>query len=113
MLRLRLTLPGAMVFFSACVSPHAAKPVTLPNGHQGYAVHCNGTHHDVGDCMNEAAQTCGGPYQVLTENGETVGSVGMAMPAGNGATAVTVHGIHRTMIFECGAPAAPPASSSR
>jgi hypothetical protein len=65
--------------------------------------------------MNEAAEACHGPYQILEENGEHVGGVAMATPMGNGAGAVTVHAIHRTMIVECGAPNPPQAavSSSR
>lgn len=77
-----------------------ARPVALPNGHQGFAIKCPGASRDIGDCMNEAARVCAGPYSIVTVNGETVG--GAAVATGNGA--VFVSGIHRTMIVECSHP---------
>jgi hypothetical protein len=109
MLRLRILLVGLLYLgsFTGCVPASvASRPVALPNGQQGYDIRCNGTHHDVGDCMNEAARACGGPYHVVTQTGEDVGAAAMGMPAGSGTSAVMVRGIHRNLIVECGATAA-------
>jgi len=71
--------------------------VSLPDGHQGYTIRCPGAAHDIGDCMNEAGKVCGGPYQIVTANGEAVG--GAAVAAGN--SAMFVSAIHRTLVVEC------------
>lgn len=74
-------------------------PVALPDGTQGYAIHCNGIRNDVSSCMNEAAAVCGGAYHIVsTDQTDTGGAV---MPAGN--SAVFVRGIRRSMIVSCGA----------
>lgn len=109
--KVSISVVATIVCATGCVAP--MRPVMLPDGQQGYALKCSGTHHDFGDCMNEAAEACHGPYQILEENGEHVGSVAMATPMGNGVGAVGVHAIHRTMIVECGASAAQPTASSR
>jgi hypothetical protein len=88
-----------VVAVSGCAAPGlGTRPVSLPDGQQGYALKCSGTLRDFGDCMNEAAEACHGPYQIVDENGEHVG--GVVAPVGNGAA--FVHAIHRTMIVECG-----------
>jgi hypothetical protein len=75
-----------------------ARPVALPNGTQGYAIQCPGTARDISDCMNKAAQVCGGPYNILDREGHPTGAV--ATTWGNGA--FFVQGVHRTMIVSCG-----------
>jgi hypothetical protein len=67
--------------------------VYLPNGRHGYAVHCDGTDHDMNDCRNHADKICAGPYSIEAQ----VGPPGDA-PKGRD---------HRLMIIECGSPAAP------
>lgn len=79
---------------SACVT---ARPVALPNGTQGYAIECPGAARDISDCMNKAAQVCGGAYNVLDREGNVVG--GAVTSWNNGA--VFVQGIHRTLIVSC------------
>lgn len=68
-----------------------ADPVYVENG-QGYAVHCDGTDHDMGDCRNLAGKMCAGPYSIQAQVG----------PLGNAATA---HDPRRVMIIKCGAAA--------
>lgn len=89
---------ASVVALCACVPAHVgARPVALPNGTQGYAIHCNGVRHDISDCMNTAAEVCGGAYQVIDRDGNATGAVGA--PLGNGA--VFVRGVHRTLIVSC------------
>jgi hypothetical protein len=72
------------------------RPVTLPNGHQGYALRCSGTHNDFGDCKNEALELCHGPYQFVDENGKRVGDI--VAPVGQSAV---LSGTQRTLFAEC------------
>jgi hypothetical protein len=103
-----LVLPLVLAL-QGCVT---SRPVALPNGRQGYAVNCPGARRDIGDCMNEAARACGGgPYQIVTQTGEMVGSAAFANQYGNSASGVSVHAMHRTMIVECGAAETPPAAA--
>ncbi len=88
-------LAAMALLLSGCVT---ARPVSLPNGTQGYAIRCPGAARDIGDCMNEAARVCGGKYQILDRDGNVVG--GAAFASGN--SAVFVNGIHRTLIVSCG-----------
>lgn len=85
-----------VLLLTGCVT---TKPVSLPSGHQGFAVNCPGAARDISDCMNEAARVCGGPYQVLDQNSESHG--GAFVPVGSGG--VFVHGRKRTLIVSCGA----------
>jgi hypothetical protein len=85
---------------AACALPPkvgVVGPVSLPNGQQGLAVRCSGARHNWSDCMNAAGAACGGAYDVISQNGETVGG----MAAGNVNSAVLVHAIHREMIVQC------------
>jgi hypothetical protein len=79
---------------SACVT---ARPVALPNGTQGYAIQCPGAARDISDCMNKAAQVCGGKYNILDRDGNVVGGAATAW----GNSAIFVQGIHRTLIVSC------------
>lgn len=79
---------------TACVT---ARPVALPNGTQGYAIQCPGAARDISDCMNKAAEVCGGKYSILDREGNVVGG---AMTSWNNG-AVFVQGIHRTLIVSC------------
>ena len=91
----RLATLGLTLALTACVT---AKPVALPSGHQGYAIRCPGAARDISDCMNKAAEVCGGAYQIVDRESESSG--GAVMPVGN--SAVFVNGRHRTMIVSCG-----------
>lgn len=79
---------------SGCVT---ARPVALPNGTQGYAIQCPGAARDISDCMNKAAQVCGGKYNILDREGNVVGGAATAW----GNSAIFVQGIHRTLIVSC------------
>lgn len=95
---MRYWVLGVMLGLTGCVLKVGEKPVTLPDGTQGYSIRCNGAARDISDCMNEAARICGGKYQII--KGETADVGGAAMPMGKGA--VFVRGLHRTMIVSCG-----------
>lgn len=41
---------------------------TGPDGQTSYEAYCNGSNVSFADCMNEAAETCGGLYQVLDKS---------------------------------------------
>lgn len=92
---MRYPIYAAVLMLAACVP----KPVTLPDGRQGYSIDCSGLCCDIGDCMNKAAKVCGGPYQILGQ--DSANSGGAVVPAGNGS--VFVSGMQRTMIVSCGA----------
>jgi hypothetical protein len=79
---------------SGCVT---SRPVALPNGTQGYAIRCPGAARDISDCMNKAAEVCGGKYQIVDRDGNAAG--GAAVMSGNGA--VWVQGVHRSLIVSC------------
>jgi hypothetical protein len=94
-----------LVALGGCATPISSRPVVLPDGHLGYDVRCNGSHNDIGDCMNEAARVCSGQYHVATQiNNETPGRPTSAAPGDPGGSAVIVRGSQRTMIVECGPP---------
>jgi hypothetical protein len=86
-----VVLAAAAVVVSACVSVYS-DPVYLPHGGTGYAVHCDGTEHDMDDCRKHAEQICRGPYNTVADAG----------PWGNG---VPGQDQHRVMIVECGSAA--------
>lgn len=95
----RLSLAAvAAILLTGCVT---ARPVALPNGTQGYAIGCPGAARDIGDCMNKAAEVCGGKYQILDHDGNVVG--GAAVATGPNS-AVWVQGVHRTLIVSCASP---------
>lgn len=80
------------VFLVGCVS--TPKPVALPSGESGYAVSCNGTRSDISDCMNKAAEICGGTYEVVNQDSSTTGAVHV----GNGVYGAA---IKRKLVFYC------------
>ena len=84
-----------LLSLAGCVTD---RPVSLPNGAQGFAVQCPGLARDWADCMNHAAEVCHGPYHIVDQNGES--NAGMVTPVGN--SAVYARGVKRTMIVECG-----------
>jgi len=88
----------AAVLLGGCAFVVHATPVSLPDGTQGYAIHCNGTARDVADCMNEAARVCGGKYKIFGQDQNDTG--GAIAPVGSGF--VAVRGIKRTLLVTCG-----------
>jgi hypothetical protein len=82
------------VLISGCVT---SRPVALPNGTQGYAIRCPGAARDIADCMNKAAEVCGGKYQVIDRDALVAG--GVVTSVGNGA--VYAQAVHRTLIVSC------------
>lgn len=87
---------SAAVALGGCVT---SRPVALPNGIQGLAISCPGTSRDIADCMNRAGKECGGPYRILTRDGEAV--TGAAIPIGQNVFFAS--GVKRTLIVQCGA----------
>jgi hypothetical protein len=82
------------VLLSGCVT---SRPVALPNGTEGLAVDCSRAKN-IADCMNYAAEKCGGPYRVF---GQENSSTPMASSAG-GTVSVT-NSVDRVLIIQCGA----------
>lgn len=77
---------------------HANRAVTLPDGSQGISVDCSGTARNISHCMDKAAKACGGPYEVIAQDGSTTGAV--LIPNGYGGGTV-VAGVRRNMIVRC------------
>jgi hypothetical protein len=49
----------------------SAKPITTPDGRQGFTVGCSGNTLSWEDCFERAAEICGGrSYDVFTSKGE-------------------------------------------
>ena len=77
---------GLAALLAGCAT---AKPVPLPNGHQGYAIEpCR----SVSECYKLAAKTCGGPYDIVNESGGAIGTV-----SGAGGTLGTAY----SLVIEC------------
>ena len=89
-----VAMPIVAFNLSACIT---SRPVALPNGTKGYAIECSGAARDISDCMNKAAEVCGGKYQILDRDGNVAG--GAIAPVGNGS--VFVPAIKRTLIVSC------------
>ena len=82
---------------AGCVTTH---PVAMPDGSQGIAINCPGTVGDIGNCMNEAAKVCGGPYQLFNQDSGPRGGAFVSNGSGGG---VFVPGNQTTLIVKCGA----------
>lgn len=50
-----------------------ARQALLPDGSEGYSINCNGMDGDWADCYNQAADKCGGKYEVVSTNTSAVG----------------------------------------
>jgi hypothetical protein len=68
-----------------------ADPLYSPNRQERYAVHCDGTDHNFGDCRNLAQKLCSGAYNALAQAGPGP-ELGPAYSPGQD---------HRVMIVEC------------
>lgn len=80
---------------SGCVVP--SRPVSLPNGAQGLAIDCSGGFFDIADCMNHAAEHCGGPYHIISKEEH---STPTTITTDKGVTVSSTR--ERIMIVECG-----------
>jgi len=85
----------ACLLLAGCVT---SRPVSLPNGVQGFAISCPGADRDIADCMNRAGKECNGPYSVVTQDGGTF--TAGAIPVGQNVFFVA--GVQRTLIVQCG-----------
>lgn len=74
-----------------------SRPVALPNGTQGLAIDCSHASN-IADCMNYAAEKCGGPYRVF---GQENSSVPVASAVGD--TVSVTNSVDRVLIVQCGA----------
>lgn len=81
-------------FLAGCVTQ---KPVSLPDGRQGYSVSCPGTARSIADCMNRAAKLCG-KYEVVGQDAQQTGGVLVGNGAGGGTW---VNGVKRELIVAC------------
>ena len=88
-------LCGVLVLtLSGCVT---SEPVALPDGSEGLAIDCS-RGGNIADCMNYAAEVCGGPYRVFgQENHSTPVATESA-----GMISVT-NSVDRVLIVQCGA----------
>lgn len=78
---------------SGCVS---SRPVTLPNGSQGLAIDCSRARN-IADCMNYAAEKCGGPYRVFGQENRSVPHA-----SGSGDSVSITNSVDRVLIVQCG-----------
>lgn len=92
---MRLWFMAPFAFLAGCISN---KPVALPDGTAGLAIDCSGTAYNWSHCMNKAAKACAGPYQVLSQDGNSPGVI--VIP---GAVPMLMNAINRTMLVKCGA----------
>jgi hypothetical protein len=88
---------GLAALLAGCAT---AKPVPLPNGHQGYAVEDCGS---VSECYKLAAKTCGGPYDIVNQSGETITTV-----SGTNGTVSSASMPQYAMVIECKASGSDP-----
>lgn len=44
------------------------KPITTPNGMQGYFISCEGSADDWSTCYGEATKACNGKYTLIDKN---------------------------------------------
>jgi hypothetical protein len=91
-----IVLYANLMLVAGCAGA-SSRPMTLPNGRQGYVIRCHGKQHDIGGCMNTAGKICGGPYYIVNQNGQVVGGSDVLTIGGP----VIVNGIDRTLIVQC------------
>jgi len=78
---------GVALAIGGCVT---VKPVALPSGKAGHLISCS----DSAQCMNKAAEICGGPYEIIQTQSRVAGANGyvgtqleMAVSCGEAAPA--------------------------
>lgn len=62
-----ITLASFVIFLAACAAPKV-KPMTTPNGGQGFFVSCDGSADDWTTCYAEATKACAGKYTLVDRN---------------------------------------------
>lgn len=94
-----------LLAIAGCVT---SRPVALPNGTQGLAIDCSEGGHDIADCMNYAAEKCGGPYRIFGQENHSRPVASTPTP-GN---VIITNSVDRVLIVQCGSEASPPEPSS-
>lgn len=61
---MRCAVLGLALALVAC-APENASPVEWPDGRSGYEVECE----RASDCMRDAREACGGPFEVVASHG--------------------------------------------
>jgi hypothetical protein len=84
---------AASMTLSGCVT---SRPVALPNGSEGLAIDCSRADN-IADCMNYAAEKCGGPYRVFGQENRKVPHA-----SGSGDTVSITNSVDRVLIVQCG-----------
>ena len=80
---------------AGCVT---SRPVALPNGTQGLAIDCSQGGHDIADCMNFAAETCGGPYRIFGQESHSTPTATSPTPG----QVIITNSVARILIVQCG-----------
>ncbi len=66
-MKLKLSLIGAVVIFiSGCAA--TVKPMTTPDGKQGFLVECDGSADNWTTCYEAASKACQGKYGIVDKN---------------------------------------------
>jgi hypothetical protein len=81
---------------SGCTTLRPVRMLILPNGHSGAALYCDGSARRWTDCLSQAGPACGGPYKIISQNGEAVDASMFA-----GGVYMPLKGVHREMVVEC------------
>lgn len=106
---MRITWKWLVIPMLLCGCPHhyvaTHRDVISPDGDKIHEAFCSGNHLTFGDCMNEAGRTCGGPYDILASDKETVVSSGSSTTSKVGTTYITNSNAYsltsRQMFFRC------------
>lgn len=62
-------LIASIITLVGCAGTAAIKPITTPDGKQGFLISCDGSADDWGTCYEAALKSCGGkPYKVVDRN---------------------------------------------
>ena len=85
-----IIVSGLGAILAGCIT---AKPVPLPSGRQGYAIeNCD----SVSACYKKSAEVCVGPYDLLSQHGETITTV-----SGSGGVVTGGSAPRYAMVIEC------------
>lgn len=83
---IKIFLLTACIVISGCAA--IVKPMTTPDGKQGFLVSCDGAADDWSSCYEAATKACQGPYKLIDRNES-------AIPSAYGPI------IRRNLIAEC------------
>jgi hypothetical protein len=62
---MKYTVPIVLIAVSSLAACVSAKPMTTPNGKQGFHIDCGGGFYDWSTCYEEATKRCNGPYVIV------------------------------------------------